>query len=87
MRVMVASTYPFFFLLLLVVGSFFFINRILSNRGRTSIAVGACMVYQPELKKGKRKSKPAIPKVCFCSFLFSFCMTMSIVTHFILFLW
>ncbi|XP_028779473.1 serine/threonine-protein kinase haspin homolog isoform X1 [Neltuma alba] len=37
-------------------------NRSLSTRGRTSIAVGACMVYQPELKKEKRKGKPALPK-------------------------
>lgn len=35
-------------------------------RGRTSIAVGACMVYQPQLKKDKRKGKPALPKVCLC---------------------
>ncbi|KAK7379153.1 hypothetical protein VNO80_04606 [Phaseolus coccineus] len=37
-------------------------NRSLSTRGRTSIAVGACMVYQPQLKKDKRKGKPALPK-------------------------
>ncbi|KAK7259026.1 hypothetical protein RIF29_24620 [Crotalaria pallida] len=37
-------------------------NRALSTRGRTSIAVGAFMVYQPQLKKDKRKGKPAIPK-------------------------
>ncbi|CAJ1870717.1 unnamed protein product [Sphenostylis stenocarpa] len=37
-------------------------NRSLSIRGRTSIAVGACMVYQPQLKKDKRKGKPALPK-------------------------
>ncbi|KAI5424627.1 serine/threonine-protein kinase haspin homolog [Lathyrus oleraceus] len=38
-------------------------KRSLSTRGRISIAVGASMVYQPELKKDKRKGKPpAIPK-------------------------
>ncbi|KAK7397081.1 hypothetical protein VNO78_18248 [Psophocarpus tetragonolobus] len=37
-------------------------NRSLSIRGRTSIAVGAFMVYQPQLKKDKRKGKPALPK-------------------------
>ncbi|KAH1195806.1 hypothetical protein AAZX31_19G212100 [Glycine max] len=37
-------------------------NRSLSTRGRTSIAVGAFMVYQPQLKKDKRKGKPALPK-------------------------
>ncbi|XP_061366256.1 serine/threonine-protein kinase haspin homolog [Gastrolobium bilobum] len=37
-------------------------NRSLSTRGRTSIAVGACMVYQPQLKQDKRKGRPAIPK-------------------------
>ncbi|CAI8615328.1 unnamed protein product [Vicia faba] len=38
-------------------------KRSLSTRGRVSIAVGASMVYQPELKKDKRKGKPpAIPK-------------------------
>ncbi|ESW35288.1 hypothetical protein PHAVU_001G222600 [Phaseolus vulgaris] len=37
-------------------------NRSLSTRGRTSIAVGASMVYQPQLKKDKRKGKPALPK-------------------------
>ncbi|XP_020212860.1 serine/threonine-protein kinase haspin homolog [Cajanus cajan] len=37
-------------------------NRSLSTRGRTSIAVGACMVYQPGLKKDKRKPKPPLPK-------------------------
>ncbi|XP_029129884.1 serine/threonine-protein kinase haspin homolog [Cajanus cajan] len=40
-------------------------NRSLSTRGRTSIAVGACMVYQPGLKKDKRKPKPPLPKVCY----------------------
>jgi len=39
---------------------------IVFDRGRTSIAVGACMVYQPQLKKDKRKGKPALPKVCLC---------------------
>ncbi|KAL2345581.1 hypothetical protein Fmac_006866 [Flemingia macrophylla] len=33
-------------------------NCSLSTRGRTSIAVGASMVYQPQLKKDKRKPKP-----------------------------
>ncbi|XP_027349484.1 serine/threonine-protein kinase haspin homolog [Abrus precatorius] len=37
-------------------------NRSLSTRGRTSIAVGACLVYQPQLKQDKRKGKPALPK-------------------------
>ncbi|GAU11411.1 hypothetical protein TSUD_344020 [Trifolium subterraneum] len=38
-------------------------KRSLSTRGRTSIAVGASMVNQPELKKDKRKGKPpAHPK-------------------------
>ncbi|KAK7337651.1 hypothetical protein VNO77_18236 [Canavalia gladiata] len=37
-------------------------NRALSTRGRTSIAVGAYMVYQPQLKQDKRKGKPALPK-------------------------
>ncbi|KAE9593729.1 hypothetical protein Lal_00036463 [Lupinus albus] len=37
-------------------------NRSLSTRGRTSIAVGACMVYQPQSKNDKRKGKPALPK-------------------------
>ncbi|XP_057439084.1 serine/threonine-protein kinase haspin homolog [Lotus japonicus] len=37
-------------------------NRSLSTRGRTSIAVGACMVYQPQIKQDKRKGKPGIPK-------------------------
>ncbi|XP_019419865.1 PREDICTED: serine/threonine-protein kinase haspin homolog isoform X2 [Lupinus angustifolius] len=37
-------------------------NRALSTRGRTSIAVGACMVYQPQSKKDNRKGKPALPK-------------------------
>ncbi|XLR26262.1 hypothetical protein HN51_039479 [Arachis hypogaea] len=32
------------------------------NRGRTSIAVGACMVYQPQLKQDKNKGRPALPK-------------------------
>ncbi|OIV95317.1 hypothetical protein TanjilG_07473 [Lupinus angustifolius] len=38
-------------------------NRALSTRGRTSIAVGACMVYQPQSKKDNRKGKPALPKI------------------------
>ncbi|MED6196558.1 hypothetical protein PIB30_048582 [Stylosanthes scabra] len=39
-------------------------NRSLSTRGRTSIAVGACMVYQAQLKQDKKKGKgkPALPK-------------------------
>ncbi|KAI4301665.1 hypothetical protein L6164_034918 [Bauhinia variegata] len=37
-------------------------NRSLSTRGRTSIAVGAYVVFQPEPKKEKRKGKPAIPR-------------------------
>ncbi|XP_059438923.1 serine/threonine-protein kinase haspin homolog [Corylus avellana] len=37
-------------------------NRSLSTRGRTSIAVGACVDYQPQLKQAKRKGKPALPK-------------------------
>ncbi|KAL1350759.1 serine/threonine-protein kinase haspin homolog [Arachis hypogaea] len=37
-------------------------NRSLSTRGRTSIAVGACMVYQPQLKQDKNKGRPALPK-------------------------
>ncbi|KAK7284456.1 hypothetical protein RJT34_19202 [Clitoria ternatea] len=37
-------------------------TRSLSTRGRTSIAVGACMVYQPQKKQDKRKGKPALPK-------------------------
>ncbi|XP_045820864.1 uncharacterized protein LOC123913964 isoform X2 [Trifolium pratense] len=38
-------------------------TKIPFNRGRTSMTVGASMVYQPELKKDKRKGKPpAHPK-------------------------
>ncbi|KAF3956877.1 hypothetical protein ACB098_03G007000 [Castanea mollissima] len=37
-------------------------NRSLSTRGRTSIAVGACVDYQPQAKHAKRKGKPALPK-------------------------
>ncbi|MED6168552.1 hypothetical protein PIB30_012547 [Stylosanthes scabra] len=37
-------------------------NRSLSTRGRTSIAVGACMVYQAQVKQDKKKGKPALPK-------------------------
>lgn len=33
-------------------------KRSLSTRGRTSIAVGASLVYRPELKKDRRKGKP-----------------------------
>ncbi|KAG6702479.1 hypothetical protein I3842_07G035500 [Carya illinoinensis] len=37
-------------------------NRSLSTRGRTSIAVGTCVVYQPQGKQARRKGKPALPK-------------------------
>ncbi|PRQ42503.1 putative non-specific serine/threonine protein kinase [Rosa chinensis] len=37
-------------------------NRFLSTRGRTSIAVGACLDYQPPRKKAKRKGRPPRPK-------------------------
>ncbi|KAA8536695.1 hypothetical protein F0562_029173 [Nyssa sinensis] len=37
-------------------------NRSLSTRGRTSIAVAACVDYQPQQRKPKRKTKPALPK-------------------------
>nr|XP_023914234.1 serine/threonine-protein kinase haspin homolog [Quercus suber]POF08444.1 serine/threonine-protein kinase haspin like [Quercus suber] len=37
-------------------------NRSLSTRGRTSIAVGACVDYLPQAKHAKRKGKPALPK-------------------------
>jgi len=59
----------------IISGGFILFLFILFNRGRTSIAVGAYMVYQPQLKKEKRKGKPALPKVCFCFFIFSFCRT------------
>ncbi|XP_050382945.1 serine/threonine-protein kinase haspin homolog [Argentina anserina] len=37
-------------------------NRFLSTRGRTSIAVRACLEYQPPQKKAKRKGLPPRPK-------------------------
>ncbi|KAI4330477.1 hypothetical protein MLD38_028764 [Melastoma candidum] len=37
-------------------------NRDLSTRGRTSIAVAACVINQPGQKKLRRKAKPALPK-------------------------
>ncbi|KAF5454243.1 hypothetical protein F2P56_023922 [Juglans regia] len=37
-------------------------NRSLSTRGRTSIAVGTCVDYQPQGKQARRKGKPALPK-------------------------
>ncbi|PSS21628.1 Serine/threonine-protein kinase [Actinidia chinensis var. chinensis] len=37
-------------------------NRSLSTRGRTSIAVAACVDYQHQQRKPKRKTKPAIPR-------------------------
>ncbi|KAF5729236.1 serine/threonine-protein kinase haspin [Tripterygium wilfordii] len=37
-------------------------NRSLSTRGRTSIAVGACVVNQPQKKQARRKAKPALPR-------------------------
>ncbi|KAL6132842.1 hypothetical protein ACLB2K_065081 [Fragaria x ananassa] len=37
-------------------------NRFLSTRGRTSIAVGACLEYQPPQKKAKRKGRPPRPQ-------------------------
>ncbi|KAB1202052.1 Serine/threonine-protein kinase haspin [Morella rubra] len=37
-------------------------NRSLSTRGRTSIAIGTCGNYQPQLRQAKRKGKPALPK-------------------------
>lgn len=33
------------------------------GRGRTSIAVGACLDHQPQVKQAKRKGRPPIPKV------------------------
>ncbi|KAL6139105.1 hypothetical protein ACLB2K_064382 [Fragaria x ananassa] len=38
-------------------------NRFLSTRGRTSIAVGACLEYQPPQKKAKRKGRPPRPQI------------------------
>ncbi|XP_059652206.1 serine/threonine-protein kinase haspin homolog [Cornus florida] len=37
-------------------------NRSLSTRGRTSIAIVACVERQPQQRKPKRKTKPALPK-------------------------
>ncbi|XAR52751.1 Non-specific serine/threonine protein kinase [Bertholletia excelsa] len=37
-------------------------NRSLSTRGRTSIAVTACVDYQHQQRQPKRKTKPPIPK-------------------------
>ncbi|KAI9157312.1 hypothetical protein LWI28_020439 [Acer negundo] len=38
-------------------------NRSLSTRGRTSIAVGACIDIWPKQKQPRRKGKPPLPKV------------------------
>nr|CAN65736.1 hypothetical protein VITISV_037752 [Vitis vinifera] len=37
-------------------------NRSLSIRGRTSIAVFACVEYQPQQRKPRRKAKPPLPR-------------------------
>ncbi|XP_030457147.1 serine/threonine-protein kinase haspin homolog isoform X2 [Syzygium oleosum] len=37
-------------------------NRSLSTRGRTSIAVTACVDHRPEQKHARRKAKPPLPK-------------------------
>lgn len=37
-------------------------NRSLSTRGRTSIAVAACVEYRPQQGKPKRKAKPPLPR-------------------------
>ncbi|KAL5834226.1 hypothetical protein ACOSQ4_013723 [Xanthoceras sorbifolium] len=37
-------------------------NRSLSTRGRTSIAVGACIGIRPQQKQPRRKGKPVLPK-------------------------
>ncbi|KAK3441443.1 hypothetical protein EUGRSUZ_B01816 [Eucalyptus grandis] len=37
-------------------------NRSLSTRGRTSIAVTACVHHRPEQKHARRKAKPPLPK-------------------------
>ncbi|XP_044483432.1 serine/threonine-protein kinase haspin homolog [Mangifera indica] len=37
-------------------------NRSLSTRGRTSIAIGACMDIRPQQNQARRKGKPALPK-------------------------